>query len=213
MRFTGGGVISHLDEAVTHGLGQVELASLVNEVKAPLPDLALVLDVDGIGRGGHCQACDSQEASQHLTHTPHLSQKAGYKTGGQACMQYTFAVILLKIVILVEVMEAHPAAGVLSRSLDCNGAPATHLTCQVWNTVRFWLIQLLDADTVTMQDATIPSCQSCWRCKCPANSIGTDPFPWVLCSPPWDGSAHCMHTNSVSYHILTTPVAWYLKII
>lgn len=58
--------VRHLLEAVTDILGEVELTGLVDEVKAPLPDLALVQDVDGVGRAGHCQASNSQEASQDL---------------------------------------------------------------------------------------------------------------------------------------------------
>ena len=56
----------YLGEAIANALGQLQLTSLIDEVKALVPDLAVILDVYSIGCSGHSQSSNGSKSSQDL---------------------------------------------------------------------------------------------------------------------------------------------------
>ena len=68
------GAASYLGEAIANALGQLNLTCLIDEVKASVPDLTVVLDVHGIGYSGHCQSSNGSKSSQDL-HQASIAEK------------------------------------------------------------------------------------------------------------------------------------------
>ncbi len=186
----------HLYQAVTDGLGKVELTGLVDDVKAPLPDLALIQDVDGVGRAGHSQSSNSQEASQDLPYTNFGSLRttgALLRYKGESTLPAPVIPGITQTGVNWKRGETHPAARLLSRCLDSNSAPVQHPS-RVRGAIRQMYMNNFLSSEYTCENTSF---------SYPPRSPGfgshtdtsSDPLHGLLRSPPWDGSAHCKHHN------------------